>query len=164
MDVSEQQQADLAAEIVTNLKSKPGALLPILHAIKAKLGFIPDSAIPIIAEHLQQTDAEIVGVISFYHQFKRKPQGKHRVQVCRAEACQARGARELEQYVQDRLGIALHETTSDGAVTLDPVYCLGNCACGPSVRIDDQVYGKVTAAKAKQLLERLTLAPAEVTS
>lgn len=130
--------------IVDELKHKPGALLPILHAIQNQLGYIPEAAIPTIASTLQQTNAEIHGVISFYHQFRTTPVGKHKVQICRAEACQARGSRNLEAHAKASLGIDYHETTADQTISLDGVYCLGNCACGPTIRVDDEIVGRVT--------------------
>lgn len=113
------------------LKHKPGALLPILHAVQDRCGYVPREAVPLIAESLQLTRAEVHGVISFYHHFRTTPPGRHVVQICRAEACQARGSRALEKYARDTLGIDYHQTTADREITLEPVYCLGNCACGP---------------------------------
>lgn len=145
-------------DIIDGLKSKPGALLPILHAIQDQYGFVPDSASILIAKSLQQTKAEIDGVISFYHDFRTSKPGAHRVQVCRAEACQSLGGRKLEAHSKTKLGIDFHQTTSDHQFSLDAVYCLGNCANGPSIRIDDDIHGRVTLDKFDRLLNECSKA------
>lgn len=144
------------------LKHKPGALLPILHAIQDRFGFIPEAAVPIIAEALNQTRAEVHGVIGFYHHFRTTPPGRHVVQLCRAEACQAVGGRALEAHARARLGIDYHATTADREITLEAVYCLGNCACGPAVRVDDRVLGRVTPERFDALVDELQTRPLEV--
>jgi formate dehydrogenase subunit gamma len=138
---------------VERLRDLPGALLPILHAIQDALGHVPAGAVPIIAQGLNLSRAEVHGVISFYHHFRSEPPGRHVLQLCRAEACQAMGARELERHLRQRLRIDFHETTADGALTLEPVYCLGNCACAPSVMLDGEVHGRLGAAAVDQLLD-----------
>lgn len=147
-----QARADTLIQLYSE---QPGALLPILHAIQAELGFIPAAAIPQIALKLNLSRAEIHGVISFYHHFRTRPAGKHSVQLCGAEACQAVGARALETHAKQTLGIDFHETTADGAITLEAVYCLGNCACGPSLRIDDEIIGRVDTARFDALIDAL---------
>ena len=147
---------DVIRDIVHSLKHKKGALLPILHAIQDSQGYIPDVSINIITEALAQTRAEIHGVITFYHHFRTTPPARHLLQICRAEACQARGSRELEEYVKSKLGIDYHQTTTDNDFTLEPVYCLGNCACGPSIRIGDDIVGSVSTGKFDQLVDKLT--------
>ncbi|EAS46703.1 NADH dehydrogenase (ubiquinone), 24 kDa subunit [marine gamma proteobacterium HTCC2207] len=142
MGISQNEQQSISA-LVGQYTQLPGALLPLLHAIQSDLGYVPDSAVPIIAKGLNLSRAEVHGVISFYHDFKTTPVGRHTVQVCRAEACQSMGSRQLEAHAKQALGIDYGETTADGAVTLEPVYCLGNCACSPSVRIDDAIYARV---------------------
>ncbi len=142
MGISQNEQQSISA-LVGHYMQLPGALLPLLHAIQSDLGYVPDSAVPIIAKGLNLSRAEVHGVISFYHDFKTTPVGRHTVQVCRAEACQSMGSRQLEAHAKQTLGIDYGETTADGAVTLEPVYCLGNCACSPSVRIDDAIYARV---------------------
>ncbi len=135
-------------------REAPGALLPILHAVQDALGYVPPESLPLIAHELNLTRAEVHGVVSFYHHFRSTPPGRHVVRICRAEACQALGARALETHAKQALGIGFHETTSDGAVTLEPVYCLGNCGCGPSVLIDDDdLHGRVTAQVFDELVK-----------
>lgn len=138
---------------VERLRDLPGALLPILHAIQDALGHVPAAAVPVIAQGLNLSRAEVHGVISFYHHFRSEPPGRHVLQLCRAEACQAMGARELERRLRERLQIGFHETTADGAVTLEPVYCLGNCACAPSAMLDGEVRGRLGAEALDQWLD-----------
>ncbi|MCG7590697.1 MULTISPECIES: formate dehydrogenase subunit gamma [Halomonadaceae] len=146
------------------LKHLPGALLPILHALQDRFGFVPSDAIPLIAESLKTTRAEVHGVITFYHHFRTTPPGRHVVQVCRAEACQAVGGRALEAHVKARLGVDYHQTTPDREITLEAVYCLGNCACGPSVRVNDEVRGRITPEAFDTLMDELQTQPLEMIS
>lgn len=132
--------------------ARPGALLPILHAIQAALGWVPRDVIPTVADALNLSRAEVAGVISFYHDFRAHPPGRRVVKLCRAEACQAMGADALAAHAKARLGIDFHQTRADGGVTLEPVYCLGNCACAPAVTIDGRMYGRVDAARLDHLL------------
>lgn len=130
--------------IVAGLKAKPGALLPVLHGIQDALGYVPPDTVPIIAEELNLSRAEVHGVITFYHYFRDTPPGRHTIHLCRAESCQAMNAAGLETHAKARLGIDFHETTADGTISLEPVYCLGNCACSPAIMVDHDVYGRVT--------------------
>jgi formate dehydrogenase subunit gamma len=132
--------------------AEAGALLPILHAIQDELGYVPDSAVPIVAEVLNLSRAEVHGVVTFYHFFRTKPPGKQTLYVCRAEACQSMGSRALEAYARKKLGVDFHETTADGRFSLEPVYCLGNCACSPAVMVDETVYGRVTPQRLDEIL------------
>jgi formate dehydrogenase subunit gamma len=132
------------ADIVGRLKDTPGALLPILHAIQAALGYVPPAAVPTIADGLNLSRADVHGVISFYHYFRSTPPGRHTIHLCRAEACQAMNQRAVEQHAKHRLGVDFHQTTVDGVFTFEPVYCLGNCALGPSMLVDGELYGRVT--------------------
>lgn len=150
-------QAEVAA-----CKAGPGPLLPILHRIRDRLGFIPENAVPVIADGLQITRAEVHGVISFYHDFNTQPMGRNRLQICRAEACQACGCRALEAYAQQKLGIGYHQTTADGEVTLEPVYCLGNCATGPAVRLNNDIHGRVTQQRLDALLGKAATRPLSI--
>jgi formate dehydrogenase subunit gamma len=129
-----------------------GALLPVLHALQRALGYVPGEAVPVVARELNLSVAEVHGVVSFYHYFRTTPGGRHVVHVCRAEACQALGARELEAHAKRVLGVEYHGTTADGAIRLEPVYCLGNCALGPSVLIDEQLQGRVSTGRFDALM------------
>jgi formate dehydrogenase subunit gamma len=133
-------------------RDAPGALLPILHAIQDDLGYIPQAAVALIAHELNLSRAEVHGMLSFYHYFRTEPSGRHVVYVCRAEACQSMGARALEEHARKRLGVDFHGTSADGEFTLEPVYCLGNCACSPSVMIDKSLHGRVDAERFDALL------------
>jgi formate dehydrogenase subunit gamma len=141
------------------LRNVPGPLMPILHAVQDDLGFIPDGAVSLIAHDLNLTRAEVHGVVSFYHWFRTHAPGKHVVYICRAEACQARGARAVEAHAKQSLGIDFHETTRDGAISLEPIYCLGNCGCGPSVLVDkDDLHANVTPQTFDALMSQLRVA------
>jgi formate dehydrogenase subunit gamma len=135
--------SDRIAEILEAHQGLEGPLLPILHAIQAAFGYVPDSAVPQIAKTLQMTKAEVHGVISFYHDFRAAPAGRHVLKLCRAEACQTVGADAVADRIQKALGIGWHETTADGRVTLEPVFCLGLCACGPAAMVDGRLVGRV---------------------
>src|SRR5436190_23011616 len=128
--------------IIDALKNKPGALLPILHAIQDEIGHIPPEAVPLIATELNLTRAEVHGVISFYHDFRSEAPGRHIVRICQAESCQAMGCVVLTACAKEHLGIGLHETTRDMAFTLEPVYCLGNCSLSPAMMVDGEVHGR----------------------
>ena len=130
-----------------------GGLMPLLHEIQAQLGYIPKDSVAIIASGMGLSRAEVHGVISFYHDFHDRPRGRTTIHLCRAEACQAMGSRKLEQHVMNRLEIDFGDTTEDGRFSLEPVYCLGNCACSPSIRIGDEVYARVDASRFDELLE-----------
>jgi formate dehydrogenase subunit gamma len=132
---------------------EPGALLPILHAIQDEFGYVPEAAVAIVAETLNLSRAEVHGVVTFYHFFRTKAPGKHTLYLCRAEACQSMGARGLEEHARRKLNIDFHETTADGRFSLEPVYCLGNCACSPAVMVDETVYGRVTPQRLDEILE-----------
>ena len=136
-------------------RGKIGPLMPVLHSIQEKLGYIPGEAVPMIGRLMNLSRAEIHGVMSFYHDFRSEPAGDHVIHLCRAEACQAMGSASLEQHARARLGVEFGETTADGLFTLEPVYCLGNCACSPSIRIDDDVYARVSAEQFDELIARL---------
>lgn len=162
MPLTAEQISSTVQASIDKLIAKPGALLPILHDIQEQLGYIPPEAVPQIAQSLNQSSAEIHGVITFYHQFRTHPVGKHNVEICRAEACQAMGSRQLEAHAKSSLGVDYHQTTSDGAIFLEPVYCLGNCACSPSVRIGDRVHARVTPERFDALMEELRVEKLEV--
>lgn len=145
-------QQEAVRRIVARMRSRPGPLLEILHAIQRELGFIPAAAVPLIAEELNLSRAEVHGVVTFYHHFRHTPPGRHTVQICRAESCQSMGAEGLAEHAMRRLGVSFEETTADGAFSLHPVYCLGNCACSPAVMIDGDLYGRVSPDRLDELL------------
>lgn len=147
--------ASVVSLAVRKFADIPGGLLPLLHDIQATLGFIPKESVAAVASGMGLSRAEVHGVISFYHDFHMQPRGEKTIQVCRAEACQAMGSRKLEAHVKSRLGIDYGGTTTDGRFSLEPVYCLGNCACSPSIRIDDDVYARVDKERFDELLESI---------
>ena len=152
--MSDTVSTDPIDEILTRFADTEGALLPILHAVQAVEGYVPADAIPRIAESLNLSRAEVHGVVSYYHHFRQKPAGKVVVQICRAEACQAVGADAFADDAVKALGCDFHESTQDGAVTLEPVYCLGQCACGPSVMINDDIHLRMTTERLKLLVDK----------
>lgn len=139
-------------EIVASQLHLEGPLLPIFHALQQTFGCVPQAALPVIAEALNITRAEVHGVMSFYHDFREVPAGRHVVKICRAEACQAVGADALAARTLEKLGTEWHGTTANGAVTIEPVYCLGLCACGPAAMVGNKVVGRVDDAKMAKLL------------
>ncbi|WOI58148.1 formate dehydrogenase subunit gamma [Palleronia sp. LCG004] len=142
-------------EIVRAHATKEGPLLPILHDVQARFGHIPETAMQPIAEALNIGRAEVHGVVSFYHDFHTEPRGRHIVRVCRSEACQARGGLAVEEGAQRALGLGWNETSADGRVTLEAVYCLGLCASGPNATIDDRPAGRLDADRIAGLLSEL---------
>jgi formate dehydrogenase subunit gamma len=143
--MTDQTLASRIGEIVTAHLGLEGPLLPILHAVQAEYGHVPQAALPIIALGLNLSRAEVHGVMSFYHDFREEPAGRHVVKLCRAEACQAMGANGLADHARSRLGVDWGGTTAGGAVTLEAVYCLGLCACAPAAIVDGRVVGRVDA-------------------
>jgi len=138
--------------VLDELKNEPGPLLPVLHGVQNALGCVPPDAVPLIADGLNLSRAEVHGVISFYHYFRETPPGRHVIYLCRAEACQSMNGRALEAHAKQRLGVGFHQTTATGAFTFEPVYCLGNCACSPAVMIDGNLYGRVTPERFDDLV------------
>lgn len=145
---------DLGAiqEVIEAYTHLEGPLLPILHAMMEAFDHVPEDAVQPIADALNIGRAEVHGVISFYHDFRTLPAGRHIVKICRAEACQALGANGLADAVLTKLGISWHGTTPNGAVTIEPVYCLGLCACGPAAMMDDRCVGRVDRSRMDALL------------
>lgn len=143
------------SRVLEDRKHLPGALLPILHGIQDALGYVPRDAIAQIAQALNVSRAEVHGVVSFYHYFRTTPPGRHTVYLCRAESCQSMGANRLVEHAKARLGVDFHETTADGAFTLEPIYCLGNCACSPAMMIGETVYGRVTPEGFEEVVREL---------
>ena len=130
-------------EILNAHKGMEGPLLPILHAIQADFGYVPQAALPVIAKDLNLSRAEVHGVMSFYHDFRAEPAGRHVLKLCRAEACQAVGAEGVAAHACEKLGLDWHETGSDGRVTLEPVFCLGLCASGPAGMVDGKLVARL---------------------
>lgn len=144
MDTLDPTTRERLGTILASLAGKPGPLLLVLHEVQRELGYIPPGSVAVIAQALNLSRAEVHGAVSFYHYFRETPPGRHTVHVCRAEACQSMQGDALAAHAKDRLGVEFHQTTADGAFSLHPVYCLGNCACSPAVMIDDHLYGRVT--------------------
>ncbi|HUO04426.1 MAG TPA: formate dehydrogenase subunit gamma [Candidatus Binataceae bacterium] len=146
--------AEIAA-IAVRLKNQPGALMPVLHAVQERLGYIPADAVSIIAHTLNLSRAEVHGVISFYHDFRTEPPGRTIIRVCRAESCQAMGATALAEHIRRRLGLDFGATSLGGEFTLGAVYCLGNCACSPAIMVGDDIYGRVTPNRFDEIIVQL---------
>ena len=147
-----------ASALIAERKALPGALLPILHALNDTFGYVDKSAVGEIADALNLSRAEVHGVITFYHDFRREPPGHHVIKICRAEACQSMSCNALVAHAKKTLGIDFHETSPNHRFTLEPVYCLGNCALAPSVTIDEEVHGRVTPDRFDDLVAQLVKA------
>jgi formate dehydrogenase subunit gamma len=145
------QVAARTIAIIDELKRLEGPLLPILHGVQEEFGYIPAETIPIIADELNLSRAEVHGVFTFYHDYRKHPAGRHVLKLCRAEACQSMGGDAIAAEVQQMLGISFHETAKDGSVTLEPVYCLGMCACSPAAMLDGEVIGRLDAEKLEEI-------------
>jgi formate dehydrogenase subunit gamma len=135
--------------------NRPDELLEIFHAVQTEFGFVPDPALPVIANALNLSRAEVYGVLTFYHDFRRSPPGRHVVKICRAESCQAMHTDALCRHAEETLGVAFGETSADGAYTLQAVYCLGNCARSPAMMIDGDLYGCVDKKRFDAILADL---------
>jgi len=145
-------QCEAVLRIVERNRSRPGNLLEVLHGVQDELGFVPPAAVALIATELNLSRAEVHGVVTFYHHFRHSPAGRHTVQLCRAEACQSMGGEALAAHAKSRLGVDFKQTTADGRYSLEPVYCLGNCACSPAAMIDGELHGRVTPQRLDELL------------
>ena len=148
----ESWREDLAREIIANHAHRQGPVLPILHDVQRTFGYVPEPVIPMIAEALNLSRAEVHGVVTFYHDFRTAPPGAHVLKLCRAEACQAMGCERIERRLRNVHGAAVGATSPDGQLTVEAVYCLGNCALGPSAMIDGRLHGRVTAPRLDALL------------
>ncbi len=144
--------ADLAASLIAAHLEREGPLLPILHDLQGAFGYIPEPAVPMVAEALNLSRAEVHGVVTFYHDFRKEPAGRHVIKLCRAEACQACGSDALAERAEARLGVRFGDTSADGRVTLEPVYCLGLCSTAPSAMIDGRLVGRLDGRKLDKLL------------
>lgn len=136
---------EIGTELINRFDARPEMLVQILHLFMGRYGFISEAAILQLADELNLSRAEVHGVVSFYHDFRTTPAGNRVIKICQAESCQAMGSQALTAHAEKSLGVSLNETTDDGATTLEPVYCLGNCACSPAVMVGDRVYGRVDA-------------------
>ena len=143
--------------LIKKHQNQPGALLPLLHAIQDIIGYVPESSYAPISKGLSLSVAEVHGVVTFYHHFRTHKPGRHVMQICRAESCQAMGSEALEAHAKKCLNIDYHQTTADDAISLEPVYCLGNCALSPSVMMDDEIYGRVSAEDLEALIAEARL-------
>jgi len=146
-------QAESARAIIDELKELKGATMPILHALQEEFGYVHDEAVPLIADALNLSQAEVFGTLTYYHDFRREPAGRHVLKVCRAEACQSVGCEALVDHLKDAHGIAMGSTTSDRMLTVETVYCLGNCALGPSLMLDGEVIGRADAGIIDDLVD-----------
>jgi len=158
MNITSDQHV-LIHELIESHQSMKGALLPLLHAIQDHIGHVPPESVSAIAVGLNLSRAEVHGVISYYHFFKTQPAGKHTLQVCRAESCQACGAEDLMALAENILGCKTNAISSNGAVTLEAAYCLGLCASSPAIQLDDRLYARVSAQKLKDILSQLEASP-----
>jgi formate dehydrogenase subunit gamma len=147
--------ASRTTAIIEELKGLEGSLLPILHEIQEEFGYVPTESLPVIAEALNISNAEVHGVVTFYHDYRNHPAGRHVLKVCRAEACQSMGGDAIAAQIQQLLGIGFHETAKDNSVTLEPVYCLGLCACSPAAMLDGEVIGRLDADKIDEIVEEV---------
>jgi formate dehydrogenase subunit gamma len=150
--MAESVHADVVAKVLAEHAGEPGALLAILHGIQDALGFVPPSAVPDLARAQGLSRAEVEGVLAFYRDFRTAPPARRVIRLCRAEACQAAGADGLLREAEERLRISLGTAREDGEVALEAVYCLGNCALGPSAMVDGQLHGRVDGARLEELL------------
>ena len=144
--------ASRTSAVINEFKALEGPLLPILHGIQEEFGYVPGESLPVIAEALNISNAEVHGVVTFYHDYRNHPAGRHVLKVCRAEACQSMGGDALAERLQQLLGIGFHETSADGSVTLEPVYCLGLCACAPAAMLDGEVIGRLDADRLDEIV------------
>lgn len=151
----------VALSVCARHGNKPDELLEIFHEMQHELGYVPEETLPVIATALNRSRAEIYGILTFYHDFKRHPVGKHVVKICRAEACQSMGTDELCHHAERKLNVPLGGTTADGAVTIEQVFCLGNCALSPAVMVGEKLYGRVDPKRFDEIIAGLEKEAAE---
>jgi formate dehydrogenase subunit gamma len=144
---------ETARAIAAEHGNRPDELIEILHDVQSALGYVPEAVVPVLAQALNLSRAEVHGVVTFYHDFRAKPAGRHVLKLCRAEACQSMGGEAIVELAEHRLGVSCGETSADGRVTLEPIYCLGLCATAPSAMIDGRVVGRMTAERLDALLK-----------
>lgn len=155
MQTQDTQSADRAQAVIDDLKHLEGPLLPILHGIQEEFGYLPDETLPVIADSLNLSRAEVYGVASFYHDFRKQPAGRHVIRLCQAEACQSMGSDKIAAMLTEALNTGLGETAADGSVTIEPVYCLGLCACSPAALVDGKPVGRLDAAKIETIAAKV---------
>jgi formate dehydrogenase subunit gamma len=143
--------SDAIGQVIKAFDARPEMLVQILQALMKRIGWIPEDAVRQLAKELNLSRADVHGVVSFYHDFRTTPPGKHTVKICQAEACQAMGSRKLTAHAEEVLGVDLHGTSND--VSLEPIYCLGNCACSPAVMIDNKTFGRVSRERFDRLID-----------
>lgn len=146
---------DQLGALIREHQDQPGGLLPLLHAIQEALGYVPPEAVPAIAKGMNRSRAEVHGVVTYYHFFRQQPPGRHVIQVCQAEACQACGAGDVMRATVEAAGCEAHHTRGDGAVTVEPVYCLGLCASAPAVQVGDRLHARMTPSRMTALIQSL---------
>ncbi|MGF7162795.1 formate dehydrogenase subunit gamma [Rhodoligotrophos appendicifer] len=139
--------------VVERHKPLEGPLLPILHGLQDEFGYVPVEALPLIAEALNISRAEVHGVFTFYHDFRHQPAGRHILKLCQAEACQAMGSDHIRYQLESELGIGLKQTARDNSVTFEPVYCLGLCACAPAAMLDGEMIGRIDAKRVAEIIQ-----------
>lgn len=148
----ESWREDLAREIIARHGHREGPVLPILHEVQHTFGYVPEPVIPMIAEALNLSRAEVHGTFTFYHDFRHEPAGNRVLKFCRAEACQAAGGDHLCARAEQKLGVKIGETTADDRVTFEPIYCLGLCSVAPSAMLDGKIYGRLDEQRVDQLV------------
>ena len=146
----EDYNKETASEIIAGFGNRPEMLVQVLHAFMDRFGWISNDAIRQLAEELNLSRADVHGVVSYYHDFRTSPTGKHVVKICEAEACQAMGSRDLSEHAKKSLGLNMHESNDN--VTLEPIYCLGNCACSPAIMVDGKTFGRVSAQRFDEIV------------
>ena len=149
----EEYNQDTASEIIAGFENRPEMLVQILHAFMDRFGFISSDAVRQLGEELNLSRADVHGVVSYYHDFRTEPAGKHVVKICEAEACQAMGSRGLTEHARKSLGVGMHESNEN--VTLEPVYCLGNCACSPAIMVDGKTFGRVSTDRFDEIVANM---------
>jgi formate dehydrogenase subunit gamma len=155
MAIYESWSEERASQVIRAEQHREGPLLPILHGLVETFGYVPEPAVPLVADALNLSRAEVHGVVSFYHDFRREPAGRHIVKLCRAESCQAAGCERLADHLEERLAVGFGETTMDGRVTLEAIYCLGLCALSPAAMIDDRLVARLDEERLDAVLAEI---------
>jgi formate dehydrogenase subunit gamma len=155
MEAADTEAEERVSAIIDAMRGLEGPLLPILHGIQGEFGHVPASALPRVADALDLSRAEVHGVATFYHDFRREPAGRHVLKLCQAEACQSMGSDAVAAGLRRALGVGLHQTAADGSVTVEPVYCLGLCACAPAAMLDGEVFGRLDAEAVEEIAARV---------